>query len=120
MELNEVIKDLNIKFEAFGDDTLIIHSVPLWLKDVEEQAFLQDLVDYFKEEKEISKHKLQRHKLATMACHRSIRFNRKLSNQEIKQVLDELKACKQPFQCPHGRPTFVLIEDYYLEREFLR
>ncbi len=119
-ELNEVIKDLNIKFEAFGDDTLIIHSVPLWLKDVEEQAFLQDLVDYFKEEKEISKHKLQRHKLATMACHRSIRFNRKLSNQEIKQVLDELKACKQPFQCPHGRPTFVLIEDYYLEREFLR
>lgn len=119
-ELNEVIKDLNIKFEAFGDDTLIIHSVPLWLKDVEEQAFLQDLVDYFKEEKEISKLKLQRHKLATMACHRSIRFNRKLSNQEIKQVLDELKACKQPFQCPHGRPTFVLIEDYYLEREFLR
>lgn len=119
-ELNNIVSDLNIRFETFGDDSLIVHSLPLWLKDVDEQGFLQDLVDYFKDEKEINKLKLHRHKLATMACHRSIRFNRVLSNLEMQQVVDELRNCIQPFQCPHGRPTFVLIEDYYLEREFLR
>ncbi|NLC96954.1 MAG: DNA mismatch repair endonuclease MutL [Erysipelotrichaceae bacterium] len=119
-ELNEKISDLNIKFEAFGNDTLIVHSLPLWLKDVNEQAFIEDLVDYFKEEKDINKIHLHRHKLATMACHRSIRFNRVLNKLEMQQVVDELSICKQPFQCPHGRPTFVLIEDKYLEREFLR
>ena len=119
-ELNELVKDLNIKFEHFGSDSLIVHSLPVWLKEVDEKGFLQDLVDYFKSEKEIDKLKMFRNKLATIACHRSIRFNRVLSSLEMQKVVDDLKACNQPFQCPHGRPTFVLIETYYLEREFLR
>ena len=35
-------------------------------------------------------------------------------------VIDNLSKCEQPFECPHGRPTFILLEDKVLEKEFLR
>ncbi|MCI6271879.1 MAG: DNA mismatch repair endonuclease MutL [Erysipelotrichaceae bacterium] len=119
-ELNDFSSNFNIEFEIFGNDSLIVHKLPLWLQNIEHKSFLNDLIDYFKEDKKINKLDVLRHKIATMACHHSIRFNRILSKEEMQQVVDELKICRQPFQCPHGRPTFVLIEDYYLEREFLR
>ena len=119
-ELNDFSSNFNIEFEIFGNDSLIVHKLPLWLQNIEHKSFLNDLIDYFKEDKKINKLDVLRHKIATMACHHSIRFNRILSKEEMQQVIDELKICRQPFQCPHGRPTFVLIEDYYLEREFLR
>lgn len=119
-ELNDFSSNFNIEFEIFGNDSLIVHKLPLWLQNIEHKSFLNDLIDYFKEDKKINKLDVLRHKIATMACHHSIRFNRILSKEEMQQVVDELKICRQPFQCPHGRPTFVLIEDYYLERDFLR
>lgn len=119
-ELNKKSESLGIEFEAFGNDGLIVRRLPLWAKDIEAKTFLNDLLDYFKDEKEINKLDILRHKIATMACHSSIRFNKQLTKEEMQQVVDELRDCNQPFQCPHGRPTFVLVEDYYLEREFLR
>ena len=62
-----------------------------------------------------------RHKvLATMACHSSIRFNRPLSMDEMKQVIEDLKKCKQPYHCPHGRPTVITLSDSDLRKEFER
>ena len=62
-----------------------------------------------------------RHKvLATMACHSSIRFNRPLSRAEMQQVIDDLKKCKQPYHCPHGRPTVITMSDDELRKEFER
>lgn len=119
-ELNKSVSDLNVEYEAFASDCLVVRRVPVWMQEVDEQRLLMDLIDYFKQDYKASRAKIQKHKIATMACHRSIRFNRILTMEEMVQVVDELKACEQPFECPHGRPTFVLIEDKLMEREFLR
>lgn len=119
-ELNKSVSDLNVEYEAFASDCLVVRRVPVWMQEVDEQRLLLDLIDYFKQDYKVSRAKIQKHKIATMACHRSIRFNRILTHEEMIQVVEELKACEQPFECPHGRPTFVLIEDKVMEREFLR
>lgn len=119
-ELNEQIKDMNIKFEIFSDEDLIVRTLPLWMKDVDENKFLNDLIDLFKAERLKDRFSLNRKSIATMACHSSIRFNKSLTIEESKEVVRKLSKAKQPFNCPHGRPTFVLLEDKYLEKEFLR
>lgn len=119
-DLNKSCKEVQVEFEIFGNDRLIVRSIPIWMQQVDEEAFIKDLIDYFKEEIIIHRHTLQQHRIATMACHSSIRFNRVLTPIEMQEVIDQLKKCHQPFQCPHGRPTFVLLEDKILEREFLR
>lgn len=119
-ELNEETKDLQLTFEPFGHDTLMIREVPLWMKDVDEIPFLEDVIDNFKNEKQSKYEKMEKKKIATMACHHSIRFNRTLTMDEMKEVIAQLETCENPYHCPHGRPTFVILDEKELTKEFLR
>lgn len=119
-QLNQVMQNLGIQLEAFGDTTLVCRELPIWMKHVEEVGFLQDMIDVWFQDKEVSLEKLRKHAIATMACHSSIRFNRTLTMDEMKQVIDDLGKCEQPFHCPHGRPTLICLEDRTLFYEFER
>lgn len=119
-ELNEEVKELGISFEPFGHDTLLIREVPLWMKDVEEVSFLEDMIENFKNDRESKYQKMEKKKIATIACHHSIRFNRTLSIEEMNEVVEQLKQCENPYHCPHGRPTFVILDETELTKEFLR
>lgn len=119
-KLNAVMQHLGIQLDVFGDTTLVCRELPLWMKQVEEVGFLQDMIDVWLQDKEISLEKLRKHAIATMACHSSIRFNRTLTMDEMKQVILDLGKCEQPFHCPHGRPTLICLEDRTLKFEFER
>jgi len=58
--------------------------------------------------------------LARWACRSSV-----MAGDEVKQegalfLRDRLLECKDPFICPHGRPTVVEIEEKFLNKQFLR
>lgn len=118
--INEKTDFFGLHFEAFGDDQVIIREIPLWFHDVDQEAFLNDLLDYFIKNQDVDMLALRHKVLATMACHSSIRFNRPLSRAEMQQVIDDLKKCKQPYHCPHGRPTVITMSDDELRKEFER
>lgn len=118
--INEKNDFFGLHFEAFGDDQVIIREIPLWFHDVDQEAFLNDLLDYFIKNQDVDMLALRHKVLATMACHSSIRFNRPLSRAEMQQVIDDLKKCKQPYHCPHGRPTVITMSDDELRKEFER
>lgn len=120
MTINEKTAIFGIEFEPFGTDQLILREIPLWFHDVDQKQFLQDLLDYFVENQDVDMAKLRKHMIATMACHSSIRFNRPLSMQEMEQVILDLQKCKQPYHCPHGRPTVIVMSDGELRKEFER
>lgn len=118
--INEKTDFFGLHFAAFGDDQVIIREIPLWFHDVDQEAFLNDLLDYFIKNQDVDMLALRHKVLATMACHSSIRFNRPLSRAEMQQVIDDLKKCKQPYHCPHGRPTVITMSDDELRKEFER
>ena len=119
-ELNECLSQLGIHFDSFGERTLICRSLPLWMKQVDETAFLVDMIDLWQQDQQINIVSLREHAIATMACHSSIRFNRSLTLEEMKKVLYDLDQCEQPFHCPHGRPTIICMKDEQLRKEFER
>lgn len=119
-ELNALLGSLGIQFEGFGEQTLLCRELPVWMKDVDEAAFLRDMIDIWQRDERIDIARLREHAIATMACHSSIRFNRTLNEEEMKRVIDDLNQCEQPFHCPHGRPTIVCMSDAQLRKEFER
>ena len=119
-EINASISDMHFQFEPFGIDTFIVRSVPMWMKEVEEERFLQDVIDNFKNDRDSKYARMEKKKIATMACHSSIRFNRTLSLDEMKEVVKQLYKCQNPYHCPHGRPTFIILDEKELTKEFLR
>ena len=43
-----------------------------------------------------------------------------LKEEEINELLTELSKCENPFSCPHGRPTFIRMRKYDIEKMFKR
>lgn len=119
-DLNAMLSALHLQLELFGNDQVIVRETPLWLKEYNLIAFIHDLVDFFLKNDEINFVQLRKSALASLACHSSIRFNRSLSIDEMRQVIEDLKKCEQPFHCPHGRPTLICISDAQLVKDFYR
>lgn len=119
-EVNEALKDLHITLEPFGENSFVLRTIPIWLKELEMEPFLQDVLDGFKNDQEIKYTRLERKHIATLACHHSIRFNRSLTVEEMKEVVRQLYTCENPYHCPHGRPTIIFLKEKELVKEFYR
>lgn len=118
--INQSLRVLGIELEVFGDTTFVVRQLPTWMQDMDEPAFIQDMIDIWMKDQVVNEEKLRHLAIATMACHSSIRFHRSLTMEEMKQVILDLEKCEQPFHCPHGRPTFICMSDKQLVKEFLR
>lgn len=59
-------------------------------------------------------------KVASMACKAAVKGNNKLSELEVKNLLEELMQADNPYNCPHGRPTLIVMSKYEIEKKFKR
>lgn len=118
--INALMEQIGIHLEVFGNTTFVCRELPVWMKDTEEEAFLRDMIDFWQRDSQISLDQLRKHAIATMACHSSIRFHRTLNMDEMKQVIEDLGKCEQPFHCPHGRPTLICLDEKNLIHDFER
>ncbi|MBQ3383932.1 MAG: DNA mismatch repair endonuclease MutL [Erysipelotrichaceae bacterium] len=119
-KLNEVFETMGMKLEPFSKTNCVIREVPVWFEDINEKEFVDDLIEEILSEKKMNVQEIRKDKIATLACHSSIRFNRKLDALESRNLLQRLGRCAQPFNCPHGRPTMMAISEAQLIKEFKR
>ena len=115
------LNDLGLEMEPFGGNTFVIKSVPALLEQREISPLVVEIVEKMAEmgftpglEKAIDEC------LVLMACHGAIRANQKLSDTEMRGLLEQLDQCHHPSNCPHGRPTWIRWSVRKLEKSFKR
>ncbi|MBL0318959.1 MAG: DNA mismatch repair endonuclease MutL [Alphaproteobacteria bacterium] len=121
MDLQSFFQKLGLFYERFGDAAIIVKSLPSLFKDVNPKELMRDVLDELHEhgvagnvEERIN------HRLATYACHHSIRAGRFLSIAEMNQLLRDMESTPLTGQCNHGRPTYVKLSLNDIERLFGR
>ena len=119
-EYIEVLKNIGIELEEFGDNTFIVRSHPTWFFEGYEKEAIEKIIEIILEKGEFDKEKFIYKVASTMACKMSIKANDYLDLNSAKILLDNLRRCDNPFTCPHGRPTIITYSNYDLERLFKR
>jgi DNA mismatch repair protein MutL len=113
--------DLGFVIEHFGGETFLLRAVPSGAaKNGGKEIFL-DLLDYFSRNRHTISGKALREKvIITMACKSAIKANHKLGLPEMEALIGVLAGARQPYTCPHGRPTLIHFSGYELEKKFKR
>lgn len=117
----EIIKNLNIDIEEFGTNSYRISSHPTWFPKNNPDKIMRNIIEQvIKEEKNFNLAKFHDHLAATMACKASIKGNTRITIEDMESIINQLRECNNPFNCPHGRPTIIEFTTYELEKMFKR
>ncbi|MFI8480529.1 DNA mismatch repair endonuclease MutL [Pseudomonas sp. NPDC078700] len=116
-----LFQTLGFELQRLGPETLAIRQIPALLKQAEAtrlvQDVLTDLLEYGTSDR------VQAHineLLGTMACHGSVRANRRLTLPEMNALLRDMEHTERSGQCNHGRPTWTQLGMDDLDKLFLR
>jgi len=120
-ECRDIVLELGMSVDRLGEESLVIREVPVILQDADPAGMLKDLLSDFAEQGSSDRiRQAANHILSTMACHSSVRANRRLSLEEMNALLRELERTERGDQCSHGRPTWVRLTMTELDRLFMR
>jgi DNA mismatch repair protein MutL len=121
LESLDVLKEVGITIEEFGEDSFRVTSIPTWMKEVDSNDYLDEIIEQVVSgNKKIDLQTLRIHVISTMACKASLKANKVLSYFEMQTLLDNLLKCDNPYTCPHGRPTTIIYSTNDLDKLFKR
>lgn len=117
----EFLRNMNFEIDEFGINSVIIKAHPTWIPKGNEINAIKKVIELvIYKEKNFNIKTFNDNLAATMACKMSIKANEALTLDEMKYLIDDLRKCKNPFNCPHGRPTTIFYSTYDLEKLFKR
>jgi DNA mismatch repair protein MutL len=121
IEHSALFQRLGLAVEEGGEESLVIRQIPVVLRDSNVEQLLRDvladLIEFGSSER-IESHMDEI--LSTMACHGSVRANRRLTIPEMNALLRDMEETERSGQCNHGRPTWIQMGLDELDTLFLR
>jgi len=117
-----LFRQLGIEIEPFGGNTFQVTAIC----HLYDEALVRDLVykllddlaqgDLF----DVDHFMASALRLATRACHASVRGGDRLSPQERRGLIDGFRRLRPPYTCPHGRPIIIELTQAQMEKSFGR
>ena len=114
------LEDMGFDCDEFGDNTVMVRSVPGDVELGEVENLLLELVsEAAKSKKELITEKQQR-LLYTIACKAAVKANMRMSSEEMETLVRNVLRLSNINTCPHGRPIIITMSKKELEKEFGR
>jgi DNA mismatch repair protein MutL len=121
--ISEMIEELNnVGFEisVFGQTTIVINGLPVGVSDSEAEKIIERLLEELKHSANQTTANYQQRMAMIMANSSSINAGRKLEEEEMEHLFNELFACQSPNFSPSGKPVIIKMEEEELDQRFER
>lgn len=119
-QYQDELDKVGVHLEHFGGHDYIVNSYPVWFPKAEAEEIIQDMVELVLNDKKVNVKKMREDAAIMMSCKKSIKANHYLKNNEMADLIDQLREAEDPFTCPHGRPIIINFSNYELEKLFKR
>ncbi|MGB5472724.1 MAG: DNA mismatch repair protein MutL, partial [Gammaproteobacteria bacterium] len=113
--------ELGLDIDRLGREQIVVRAIPALLHNADIGALVRDvLADMLEHGSSRRVQESVNALLSTMACHGSVRANRRLTPDEMNALLRDMERTERSGQCNHGRPTWVQLGMAELDKLFLR
>ena len=120
-EHSEVFTTLGFELDRTAPEALRIRQIPVMLANADAEQLVRDVLsDLMRHGSSTRIKEAMNEVLGTMACHGSIRANRKLTIPEMNTLLRDMEQTERSGQCNHGRPTWMQLTMGELDKLFMR
>ncbi|PUZ32520.1 DNA mismatch repair endonuclease MutL [Staphylococcus cohnii] len=119
-QYKDELDKVGVHLEPFGGHDYIVDSYPVWFPKEEAEEIIKDMIEYVLEHKKVDVRKIREEAAIMMSCKKSIKANHYLKNNEMADLVNQLRDTEDPFTCPHGRPIIINFSNYELECLFKR
>lgn len=115
----DFLGNLGFDIEEFGPTAYIMKAIPVFMELDEGKDFIDFILDNLSEEADLANQK-KISSIITNACKKAVKAHDVLDIKEINRLMEDLSKTKNPYSCPHGRPTFIRMSRYEIEKMFKR
>ena len=116
----EYFADYGFELEEFGDGAYAIRGIPTDFRNANTKELLLEILDSMTDDSFKKTPESIKDKIATMSCKAAVKGNNRISMREAEELLNKLMNLDNPYNCPHGRPTMIIMSKYELEKKFKR
>lgn len=117
----DILDKLNIEMEEFGTSSFRVISHPTWFISGREEDIVKQIIELILvKEKDFSIEKFNDNLAKMVSCKMSIKANTYIDKPSMESLINDLRKCKNPYNCPHGRPSIIHFSIYELEKMFKR
>ncbi|MGM9849794.1 MAG: DNA mismatch repair endonuclease MutL [Bacilli bacterium] len=117
----DILEKNNIEAEEFGVNSIIIKAHPTWIPRGFEEKVLNNLVEQvIQKQKDFRIEKFNEEAIKMLSCKMAIKANTNMSLEEMENIINDLRKCKNPYNCCHGRPSIIFYSRAELDKMFKR
>ncbi|MCZ0926904.1 DNA mismatch repair endonuclease MutL [Halomonas janggokensis] len=117
----DAIAKLGVELDVAGPETLLVRQLPAMLAQADPETLVREMLEELARFGRTHQVEARIHELlSTMACHGSVRANRRLTLDEMNALLRDMERTERSDQCNHGRPTWTQMDMKALDRLFMR
>lgn len=115
----DLLNKFGFTIDIYPDHNVVVRSIPIIFGGNYSLDLIKDIIGILDDEKtNIYDYKVE--KIMKYACKNAIKAGDKISNIEIDKLIEDLKKCKYPTTCPHGRPSMIILKKNMIEKMFYR
>ena len=117
----DLFNSLGFEVNLLGHESIAVRAIPQILSHANISELIRDLLaDWQKNDLSTRIEQARDEILSSIACHGSVRANRKMTIEEMNALLRSMETTERSNQCNHGRPTWIQLSVKDLDKLFLR
>ena len=119
-ELLPALAEEGFRIEEFGRDTFVVRTIPVVLGKLEDTSLLEDIISDLTSAERGQRVDNRERITRIVACRGAIKAGTVCTREQCQRMADQLRLTKNPFTCPHGRPTMLRFSKADLDGMFKR
>ena len=119
-EFKDDISSLGFSAEEFGDRIVRIYEIPEEASGSDIKSLFLEVLDSLSKNKKSNMTEKMRNAIYQISCKGAVKANMKLTESEMRTLLDNIFSLGGINTCPHGRPITISFTKYFIEKQFKR